>query len=65
MLFAKSIFTSILKVSDKFIEKCRRSRDFGDGHLAKWHFEIRFIFVVFGVLNDQFGSNLHLIGFAL
>ena len=27
--FAKSIFTSILTVSDKFIEKCR-SRDFGD-----------------------------------
>ena len=28
-LFAKSIFTSIMKVSDKFIEKCR-SMDFGD-----------------------------------
>ena len=27
---AKSIFTSILKVSDKFIEKCRRSRLFGE-----------------------------------
>ena len=29
-LFAKSIFTYILKILDKFIKKCRRSRDFGD-----------------------------------
>ena len=27
---AKSIFTLILKVSDKFVEKCRRSRLFGE-----------------------------------
>ena len=30
LVFVKSIFTSIPKVSDKFIEKCRRSRLFGD-----------------------------------
>ena len=34
MLFVKSIFTSILKVSDNFMEKFR-SRNFGDCHLAK------------------------------
>ena len=30
LVFAKYIFTSILKVSDKFIEKCRRSRFFSE-----------------------------------
>ena len=30
LVCAKSIFTLILKVSDKFIEKCRRSRLFGE-----------------------------------
>ena len=32
------IFTSVLKVSDKFIEKCRRSRLFGESHLGKMGF---------------------------
>ena len=39
-LFAKSIFTSILKVLAKFIEKCRRSRDLVIDTWPKWHFEI-------------------------
>ena len=30
IISAKSIFTLILKVSDKFVEKCRRSRLFGE-----------------------------------
>ena len=34
--FAKSIL--ILKISDKFMEKCRRSRLFGDSHLGKMEF---------------------------
>ena len=33
-LIQKSIFTLILYVSDKFIEKCRRSRIFGEWHLG-------------------------------
>ena len=38
LVCAKSIFTSILKVSDKFIDKCRRSRLFGEWHLGKMGF---------------------------
>ena len=38
---AKSISTSILKVADKSIEKCRRSRLFGECQVwGKWDFEI-------------------------
>ena len=53
-LFAKSIFTSILKVLDKFIEKYRRSRNFGDWHLAKMAFWDMGIFVGFS------GKMVHL-----
>ena len=35
LVFAKSIFTSILKVSDKFIEKCRRSKNLVNDTWAK------------------------------
>ena len=38
LVCAKSIFTLILKVSDKFIEKCRRSRLFGEWHLGEMGF---------------------------
>ena len=34
------IFTSVLKVSDKFIEKCRRRRFLVNDTWAKWGFEI-------------------------
>ena len=36
LVCAKSIFTLILNVSDKFIEKCRRSRLFSEWHLETW-----------------------------
>ena len=39
-LCAKSIFTSILKVSDKFIEKCRGVGFLVNDTWAKWGFEI-------------------------
>ena len=62
-----------LKLSNKFIDKCRR-RNFGDWHLAKCRFEI-WLFMVFmafyGFLwffcystNGHFRSNWLLIGFA-
>ena len=35
-LFAKSIFTSVLKVSDRCIEECRRSRDFHPTVFISW-----------------------------
>ena len=38
LVCAKSIFSLILKVSDKLIEKCRRSRLFGEWHLGKMGF---------------------------
>ena len=55
LVFAKSIFTSILKVSDKFMEECRRS------HLAKWDSEI-WPFLCFLVAKVV---NLGIIGFQL
>ena len=40
-------YTSILKVSGEFVEKCRRSRLFGDGYLGKIGFRDMAISVFF------------------
>ena len=60
-LFGESILTLILKISDKNIEKCRRSRDFGDWQFAKMAFWIWPFLWLFGNQSGQFGSNLLLI----
>ena len=59
---------AILKVADKFIEKCRRSRLFGDCHLGKMGFEIigALLWFLRGFMgqNGRFGSNRFPICFA-
>ena len=70
IFFAKSIFTSILKVSDKFMIKCSRSRLFGDWHLGKMGFWDIWPFLCFleskmvnlGLIDFQLGLSLNING---
>ena len=65
LVCTKSIFTSILKGSDKFIEKCRRSRLFGEWHLGKMGFWDMATLVSFWSFFWDIMANLGLIDFKL
>ena len=56
-LFEKFIITSILKVSDKFIEKCRRVGILVIDTCPKWFFEMCPFLWFFGDQSDQFVFN--------
>ena len=63
--FLEALFKLILNVSDKFIEKCRRSRLFGEWHLGKMGFWDMAILVTFWSIFEDTMANLGLIDFKI
>ena len=61
LVCAKSIFTLILNVSDKFIEKCRRSRLFGEWHLGKMGFwDMAFLVYFWSIFSWKFRNRFRI-----